>query len=137
MFSAIMTDPFLVSCATCIQAAAQALSIVMLNCWPRITQTSHLGAVLRTISICWLNVQDENIRTPGNAANEKALADVAKLAPILSAILAAANIVPHEYYSQLLAVEPRLAGLLGDIRIATGAEGEEHKTCHLSRLAAA
>ncbi|KAF9870862.1 putative poly polymerase protein [Colletotrichum karsti] len=50
MFAAIMTDPFFVSCPTCIEATSQALSSMMLNCWPRISRPAHSGELLRALS---------------------------------------------------------------------------------------
>lgn len=137
MVSAIMTDPFLASHPSSIQAAAQAFGAVMVNCWPRISDKTHAGEVLRSISVCWLNMLAEHRSRPGNAATKEALAEVSILVPILRAIFAASDLLLKPYISKLLAAEPRLEDLFGDQEDRPVVVGEDKSAGDLNQVAAA
>lgn len=136
MVSAIMTDPFLASHPSSIQAAAQAFGAILVNCWPRIPDRTHSGEVLRSISVCWLNMLAEQRNGPGNAAIKEALAEVSKLAPILRAIFAAADLPLKPHMSALLAAEPRLEDLFGDQEDGAVVVGEGNSGGDLNQVAA-
>ncbi|KAI3554181.1 hypothetical protein CABS02_05597 [Colletotrichum abscissum] len=136
MVSAIMTDPFLASHPSSIQAAAQAFGAILVNCWPRIPNGTHAGEVLRSTSVCWLNMLAEQRNGPENAATKEALAEISKLAPILRAIFAAADMPLKPHISALLAAEPRLEDLFGDQGDGAVAVGEGNSGGDLNQVAA-
>ncbi|KAL0933036.1 poly polymerase protein [Colletotrichum truncatum] len=117
MSTNILTDPFFVSCPSCIQTTSHTLSVIMLNCWPRVMQPTHSGELLRAISICWLNLRDEESRAPDRKEIQEALAAISSLVPILSSIFDSANLSLQQQFSRLSAAEPKLVDLFGCSKI--------------------
>ncbi|KAF6808268.1 poly polymerase protein [Colletotrichum plurivorum] len=111
ILTAILHDPFFASCPTCVEATSRALSAMLLNCWPVMSQPTHLAELLSAISVCWLNLRVEQGGVPENAASRKAVEAVADLVPLLTSIAASAEISLQGQLSSLCAAEPRLVDL--------------------------
>lgn len=55
-----MTDPFS-SSIQLLLTAITTLQTVILTCWPRISQPEHRRNILKSIVLCWKNVEDGKI----------------------------------------------------------------------------
>lgn len=113
MLTTILSDPFIVARPECVQAASQALSTVLLNCWSRVADPAHSNEVLRAVSVCWLNLKDIQ-GVPQDKAPQDAFVALASMARLLSTIFKSAGISPRQQFAPLCDVEPRLSGLFSD-----------------------
>lgn len=54
----MLTDAFALAYAPAVAAAAKALNMTILNCWPRIVGTPHAEQTISLVSRCWTNIHD-------------------------------------------------------------------------------
>lgn len=118
-----MTDPFATAYPPALLSAAEALNAVIVNCWPRILDADHAEQIIRTISLCWLNLHDDNI---GPELSSKDRDDIsAKLlesARILQSVWKQQKAQPPGKLAEVLNQEPRLKSLFAMSRTEDGKE---------------
>lgn len=106
-----MTDPFS-SSIQLLLTAITTLQIVILTCWPRISQPEHRRNILKSIVLCWKNLEDGHIEE-GKIKDE--LKSVTRL------FIGAVDVPQHDgadlniddEISALVDADPRLKELFG------------------------
>ncbi|KAH8808777.1 hypothetical protein F5884DRAFT_793275 [Xylogone sp. PMI_703] len=53
IFSSVLSDPFGTSTPSVLLAGIKSLQITILNCWPRMSETSHRIEAIKAITLCW------------------------------------------------------------------------------------
>lgn len=109
MISEIMTDPFGTNYPPTLLAAAELLRTIMRCCWPRITDYSN--EIIRTLTVCFLNVEDEDNFPGGKTSQEELRSALTQTAEVLSAILDVNDISLSDTISPLIETEPLLSSL--------------------------
>ncbi|KAG8428150.1 hypothetical protein J3459_006045 [Metarhizium acridum] len=59
VIESVMCDPFGADHPGVLTSAAEALIVIITNCWPRISNTKRVEQILRILSVCWLNMNNE------------------------------------------------------------------------------
>lgn len=59
VIESVICDPFGADHPGVLTSAAEALIVIMTNCWPRISNTKRVEQILRILSVCWLNMNNE------------------------------------------------------------------------------
>lgn len=59
MLSKILTDPFGPSHPSLLQAAAKATQTTVVNCWPRMTESTHRIELVKALTLCWATVNGD------------------------------------------------------------------------------
>ena len=54
----IMTDPFATAHLPTLAATSNTLNSVLTNSWPRVSESTHGGRILRIIAMSWLSLHD-------------------------------------------------------------------------------
>jgi len=107
MFSATMTDPFVMSYPPTLAATILALQETLSSCWPRISNTPWQEEILKILVVCWLNVREDQ--------KESSDIDAAlvKTASVLFAVMEAGKVDVSARVGPLLAKEPGLRAMFG------------------------
>ncbi|PNY29990.1 Uncharacterized protein TCAP_00065 [Tolypocladium capitatum] len=114
MIESVMTDPFAIACPSTVLAAAEALDALLSHCWPRITETKHAGHILRIITICWLNLHDQEDDTDQAATTsgrDRIFKQLLVSSRLFKFIWAGPNLEMQHKLAEALSQEPRLAPL--------------------------
>ncbi|EFZ01474.2 hypothetical protein MAA_02703 [Metarhizium robertsii ARSEF 23] len=59
VIESVICDPFGADHPGVLTSAAEALIVIMTNCWPRISNTKRVEQILRILGVCWLNMNNE------------------------------------------------------------------------------
>lgn len=109
-----MTDPFSVAHPSTVVAAGEALDALLSSCWPRIIETEHAGQILRIITVCWLNLCDQEDETD-QAATTSDRNHIRKQlfmsSRIFKSVWARPDLEMQHKLAEALSREPRLAPL--------------------------
>ncbi|KAJ3492627.1 hypothetical protein NLG97_g5264 [Lecanicillium saksenae] len=121
LFTPVLTDAFALAYAPAVIAAAKALNIVILNCWPRVVGTPHAEQIINIVSRCWTNIHDAD---NGNANSDlNILAEELKQTMSLLASLWAESDepLPKEKLASIVKEAPHLEPLFAPFQLGKSA----------------
>lgn len=112
VISSIMEDPFATAYRPCLLAAIKALQATITTCWPRLQEGANFEHVVRSISLCWLNLCEDG-DTPGEESDSsstasEALVDTSKM---LETVWSQTHTKPPKSLSDVLGKDTRLVKL--------------------------
>lgn len=112
IISSVMTDPFATAYLPSILAAADALAAIIANCWPRLSELSHVERIVSIISLCWINVHNDDAATQLSTADkELLLRRLTRISDMLQALWEQCGIKPPTKLNEVVQAEPRLSAL--------------------------
>ncbi|KAI2619215.1 hypothetical protein GGR54DRAFT_647913 [Hypoxylon sp. NC1633] len=109
MVSEIMADPFGTKHPPTLHSALNLLQAILSACWPRIPH--HCDEIIKALTLCWLNIDDEESFQAGDPNATALKARLAETADMLSAVMRAADIDLHDRVEMLVEREPQLSKL--------------------------
>lgn len=109
MLSVAMTDPFAMANPPAVFAAAKALNVLIVTCWPRFLESPNAEQVIRTTSLCWLSLRGEDKATGPPHDDTTAISrELMQAAKMLQSIWSQHGIPPPEKLAEVLKQEPYL-----------------------------
>lgn len=115
MHSEFMTNPFAPLAPDTLQSALCSLETVILNCWPRLSTPAYQDELIKTLTVCFLNIHDESDRpNQGLVQIKTSLAHTAALLSKATKKGAGEGNILKEKVAPLIAQEPLLAELFKD-----------------------
>ncbi|ORY59663.1 uncharacterized protein BCR38DRAFT_526961 [Pseudomassariella vexata] len=109
MVSQVMIDPFGTKYPPVLHAGARLLQVIMRCCWPRMP--GYCDEVVKVLTVCALNIEDEDAFPEGAAGKEKLKSELMRTADMLSAVIKAEGIDLSKRVIPLIEKEPSLAQL--------------------------
>ncbi|KAL6881515.1 hypothetical protein J3F83DRAFT_61271 [Trichoderma novae-zelandiae] len=112
LFSATLSDPFVMEYPPLVCATTEALNTTLINCWPRFSSPGYIDQVLHTISLCWLTLESSQLPTQDR---DRISAHLVRTSTILQSLWSRQGSGPPAQLTAVLQKEPRLAELLPDV----------------------
>jgi hypothetical protein len=112
-----MIDPFAPQYPPVLLAATRLLNSVIRCCWPRIP--NHCNDIVKALTICWLDIEDEEAFPLGDMGKEQLKSDLARAASSLSAVMDTKSTRLSDRTRSLMEQEPLLKGLFQRATAAT------------------
>ncbi|KAI9163740.1 Nucleotidyltransferase lcsQ [Paramyrothecium foliicola] len=110
MVTSILQDPFALAYPPGVLAAIETLHAVILNCWPRVSTPAHAGQIVKSLTICWLNIRDKDLEPQGLGDDLTCVEQQLKLAATcLQACWLEFHSSPPQDMSEVIKREPSVA----------------------------
>ncbi|KPM40086.1 hypothetical protein AK830_g6462 [Neonectria ditissima] len=112
MISSLMEDPFATEYPPAILAAAKTLNATIMSCWPRLQEGEHMEQIIRTLSLCWLNLcEDDSVPRSGSEDFNAISQELVQASNMMQLVWNQNSANPIGGLSEVLQKEPRLAQL--------------------------
>lgn len=85
LLSSTLTDPFGTSHPELLLVAVQATKMVIINCWPRMTESMYRIEFIKSLTLCWTAIQED--ARPSDMSHQKCLEVVQEELKMTAAIL--------------------------------------------------